>query len=30
MPTEKIHTYCPMWFARCGVVATLESGRCTK
>jgi anaerobic selenocysteine-containing dehydrogenase len=30
MPIEKIHTYCPMCVAQCGVVATVEDGRFTK
>jgi anaerobic selenocysteine-containing dehydrogenase len=30
MPIEKIHTYCPMCIAQCGVIATVENGRFTK
>jgi anaerobic selenocysteine-containing dehydrogenase len=30
MPTEEIHTYCPMCIAQCGVVAIVENGKFTK
>ena len=30
MATERIHTYCAMCIARCGVVATVEDGRFNK
>jgi anaerobic selenocysteine-containing dehydrogenase len=30
MATEKIHTYCPMCVAQCGVIAVVEDGRFTK